>query len=133
MPAWSFQARFRAALLNGLAEAEGRPPPYPELAPKRQTIRACWRNGRDPRPGQRCRLWLVMRTPERELLGETPPISRLPIRIPHAGAAILGPQRIPRASVTRLARRDGFESAGELFTFLEAYHGFPFVGFVFRW
>ena len=123
--------------MNGLAEAEGRPPPYPELRPKRQTMRALWRNGRDPRPGQRCRLWLVMRTPERELLGETPPIARLPISIAHPGAVVFGVDeaatRLSVRGITRIARLDGFEGAGELFTFLEAYHGFPFVGFVFRW
>lgn len=79
------------------------------------------------------RLWIAQRTPERELLGETPPIRRLAVAIPHRGAVILEAQRLAPSSITRLARRDGFREAAELFGFVAFYHGFPFEGFVYRW
>lgn len=133
MPAWSFQPRFRAALLNGLAEAAGEPPPFPELRPKRQTIRNRRRDGRDPKPGQRVGIWIAQRTPEREFLGQTPPIRRLELRVAHAGAFLLNGSRLSAGAATKLARRDGFEDADEFAAFLERYHGLPFAGFRFRW
>jgi hypothetical protein len=134
MPAWSFRSRFRAPLSNGLAEAGRAPPPYPEIRPKRQTIRARRADGRDPEPGARVNLWIAQRTPGRIFLGTTPPIRRLWIRIPHVGdVQIEGLGAIAPGSVTRLARRDGFVSAREFFAFLEADHGFPFDGFLSRW
>lgn len=134
MPAWSFDRRFRRALLNGLAEAAREPPPYPELRPKRSTVRARRRDGRDPRPGQRVNVWIAQRTPGRELLGETPPISRVAIDIAHPGAVLLDyRRRLAPGVLTRIARADGFERAAEFFAFLENAHGFPFAGFLYRW
>lgn len=133
MPAWSFQTRFRFALLNGFAEIAGEPPPFPGHLSKRQTIRARRRDGLDPRPGERVRVWVAQRTPERELLGTTPPVRRFAIAIAHPGAIILEGHRLAPGVITRLAHRDGFEGADALVVFLEDFHGFPFEGFVFRW
>jgi len=133
MPAWSFQPRFREALLQGLAEAVNNPPPFRGLRPKRQTIRHRREDGRDPRPGQECNLWIAQRTPEREFLGRTPAIVRQEIDIAHPGAVVLHGSRIGPGSVTRIARLDGFEEADLLYEFLDVAHGFPFAGYVFRW
>lgn len=143
MPAWSFRSRFRAALSNGLAEAAGDPPPYPGIRPKRQTIRAERKDHRDPGVGVVMGIWLDQRTPGRVFLGETPPIrTRALIRIPHAGHVEVEEETytapapvviLVAASVTKLARADGFETAEELFAFLGADHGFPFKGYRFRW
>lgn len=134
MPAWSFKKRFRRELLNGLAHAVHKAAPFPGYRVKRQTIRALWRNGRDPRPGQECNLWIAQRTPGRELLGRTPPIFRQTINVAHPGSVLVHERfRLGPGAVTRLARLDGFEEAVELYEFLEATHGFPFAGYLFRW
>lgn len=133
MPAWSFQPRFRFALVNGLAEARGEPPPYPGHRSKRQTIRARRRDGRDPGPGQSMRLWIAQRTPERELLGITPPIQRLAIDVPHPGSFVVELRWLTPAGITRLAHLDALDSSDELVGFLGTTHGFPFGGYVFRW
>lgn len=133
MPAWSFQPRFRFALLNGLAEVAGEPLPHPGHGIKRQTIRTQRRDGRDPVPGVQMRLWIAQRTPARELLGTTPPIQRLTIAIAHTGAVVLDGRRLSPAAITALALRDRLAGARELIPFLEAYHGLPFAGYCFRW
>lgn len=138
MPAWSFQRRFRERLLNGLAEAEGRPPPYPEVPPKRQTIRAPRRDGRDPEPGQRVRLWIRQRTPEREFLGVTPRLRRRDgLEIDRLGLVWLerhsAPRLFSKGASTRLARDDGFASLEDLLAWIDAVHGLPFHGYRFRW
>jgi hypothetical protein len=133
MPAWSFRSRFRAALSNGLSQAAGDPPAYPGIRPKRQTIRAERRDGRDPEPGVEMRIWLDMRTPGRVFLGETPPISRVTLRIADWDHVEVDGRLLNRAWQVRLARADGFEHDVEFLEFLEADHGFPFVGFRFRW
>jgi len=80
------------------------------------------------------RIWLDMRTPGRVFLGETPPIrTRAAIRILHRGHVEIEGQVATAGSVTKLARADGFEMAAELLDHLEADHGFPFVGYRFRW
>lgn len=134
MPAWSFRSRFHAALANGLAQAAGDPPPFPGIKPKRQTIRARRRDGRDPLPGESRRIWLDQRTPHRVFVGETPPIKRAAIRIPHRGHVEIEGVSLTPGGVTKLARADGFDSAAEMFDFLEGDHGpFPFFGYRFRW
>lgn len=134
MPAWSFQPRFRLALANGLAEARREPPPYPGVRPKRQTIRALRRDGRDPRPGDAVRIWIAQRTPDREFLGTTPPlVKRLTIEVPHDGSVIVDLRWQTRAGITRLAHLDSLADWAELICFLEETHGLPFAGFVYRW
>lgn len=137
MGAWSFHRRFRARLLNGLAEAHLQPPPFPGLRPKRQTIRAVRRDGRDPRPGEHMRLWIAQRTPTRELLGMTPPLRRRdPLEIDAEGLVWLGGGDrflFSRSGSTRLARDDGFATYDELLEWVRAVHGLPFHGYRFRW
>lgn len=133
MPAWSFQPRFRFALANGLAQARNDPIPYPAHPIKRQTIRALRRDGLDPRPAQRVRIWVAQRTPEREFLGETPPVLRHRIEIPHARSVVLELRWLTHQGQARLAQLDGFTNPAELFEFIATVHGFPFAGYCFRW
>jgi hypothetical protein len=135
VPAWSFRSEFHAPLANGLAQANGDPPPFPGIRPKRQTIRAIRRDGRDPLPGVEMGVWLDMRTPHRIYLGPTPPLrTRAAIRIPHPGdVQVEGLGTLAAGDVTKLARRDGFRDAAGLFEFIRKAHGFPFAGYRFRW
>lgn len=151
MPAWSFRLQFRGALLNGLAQAAGDEPVVPLVLPKRQTIRKLWQNGHDPKHGDHVRLWIAQRTPERELLGKTPPVSRARIRIelleveewveaPWPTAVlrvVLDGDELYPATVGRLARRDGFVDTSALVGFFQETHGLrpgrPFDGYLFRW
>lgn len=133
MPAWSFQPRFRFALLNGLAEIAGEPLPYPGHRSKRQTLRALRADGRNPVPGEQMRLWMAQRTPQREFLGTTPPIQRFTLDVPYTGSALLELRWLTAAGLTRLAHLDGFETADELFAFFADTHHLPFAGYCFRW
>ena len=75
-----------------------------------------------------------MRSPARELLGETPPIrQRVGIRIPRAGIIVVERGGLTPLQITRIARGDGFETAEEMFALLERLDGFPLAGFLFRW
>lgn len=133
MPAWSFQPRFAFALANGLALCAHARPPFPGHRPKRQTIRKARRDGRDPIAGDRMNLWIAQRTPERRFLGTTPPIRRREIRIAHRDAVVVNGARLGMSAMAQLAVADGFPWRRELFEFIETTHGFPFVGFVYRW
>lgn len=133
MSAWSFQPRFRFALLNGLAEIAGAPLPFPGHQVKRQTVRALRADGRDPLPGDPMRIWIAQRTPERELLGATPGVQRYRVEIPHAGSVVLELRWLTDAGLTRLAHLDGFDSAQDFFAFFGEQHRFPFAGYCYRW
>ena len=131
MPAWSFRGRFRAALSNGLAEAAREPSEFLGIRPKRQTIRAARADGRDIKPGAEVNVWLDMRTPGRVFLGTTPPVRR--VRVSIDDQVWIEGAKLSPGGVTKLARADGFQTAAEMLAFIERDHGFPFVGFRFRW
>lgn len=42
-------------------------------------------------------------------------------------------RQLPGIELAEFVRRDGFESADELFQFLAGYHGLPFVGQLIHW
>lgn len=134
MPFWNFQNRFRLAIENGIAQAYGGPPIWPEVRPKRQTIRAERKDGRDPIKGDRVKLFVGMRTSGCELLGTTPPLTVADtIYIGERGFVLRDDRRLGRGAITAIARRDGFASADAFFDFFESVHAFPFFGVLYRW
>ncbi|MBU6122247.1 ASCH domain-containing protein [Hymenobacter siberiensis] len=42
-------------------------------------------------------------------------------------------RQLPGSELVEFVRRDGFESADQLFHFLAGYHGLPFVGQLIHW
>ena len=42
-------------------------------------------------------------------------------------------RQLPAPELAKFVRRDGFESADQLFDFLAGYHGLPFVGQLIHW
>ena len=42
-------------------------------------------------------------------------------------------RQLPEPELAEFVRRDGFESADQLFHFLAGYHGLPFVGQLIHW
>ena len=42
-------------------------------------------------------------------------------------------RQLPEPELAEFVRRDGFESADQLFHFLAGYHGLPFVGQLIQW
>ena len=137
MPLVPFKDRFVPAVENGLAELEGRPLPHPGVRPKRQTIRAERRDGRDPQAGQTLYLYEKARTPAMRKLGEATCLKTMPIRIGKNATGrtvvLVGGGWPNRRNATLLARRDGFETDLELIAFIEEVHGLPFRGYAVRW
>ena len=136
----NFQARFVKAVENGLAELRGDPLPWPGIRPKRQTIRAHRRDGKDPKPGDWRKLFTGMRSkslcrPLGEILCDS--VDEISIADPHycedeSPIEIVPLVLLPEECET-LAIADGFESAAEMLAFFLKTHGLPFEGVLIRW
>jgi hypothetical protein len=137
MPMLTFKDRFVPAVENGLAELRGDPLPHEGVRPKRQSIRALRRDGRDPGAGQRLYLYERARTPEMRKLGEALCRSSMPIRVGKNAAGrtiiVVGAGWPNRRAASLVALADGFASFEELLAFIEETHGLPFRGVIIRW
>jgi hypothetical protein len=147
MPALNFTL-FVKAVENGIWDhyfglsERGRPLPipHPGIVPKRQTIRALRKDGRDPVVGDTLKLFAGMRTKKCRLLGVVECTRRWRIEIWRDGqirrwvAAHGGYWKTYSGDGARLlARRDGFANREELVRAIAKMHGLPFSGYVFRW
>jgi hypothetical protein len=136
-PLLGFKAEFAEAVRDGR---------------KRQTIRACRKDRRDPKPGQTLYLWtrLRHRTLPAIKLGEVTCKSVRSVMILEPHATGFSPVRmgdrdhpyalfdLDRPAQLELAKADGFESCDELRAFIKKAHGLPFRrlpfwGLVIRW
>ncbi len=133
MPSFNFQARFADAVESGT---------------KTQTIRAMRKDGRDAKVGQTLYLFTGMRTKQCRKLGEgiCTSVRRLTLTVRHPATRNvnftlsdpfwLGSSRSggrDQARFTRLAHRDGFETADEMAAWFEKAHGLPFTGQLYSW
>lgn len=144
MPAISFQPRWRKQLENGLDLVAGRRMRHKGIEPKLQTLRRPRK--RAIRVGDALYLWERQRRPERRYLGEAECLLAQPITIwcdssaisygpglkrrhgmaDHQESRFIGVNRSPYGP-TELARRDGFEDAWRMATWLATVHGAPTV------
>ena len=134
MPLIGFKSRFARGVENGVAAARSRPLPHRDVAPKRQTIRARRRDGRDPKVGDTLYLYTGLRTKAVRNLGEVQCRRVERLRIDRRGARVqVDGRALERRGLLRLARADGFTDVDEMIAFLEDLHGLPFRGFLIRW
>ena len=117
MPALNFQARFA---------------PLVESGEKRQTIRACRKDGRDPKVGDTLYLYTGQRTKACRKLGEAVCIDRFHVFIDWHTLEIDN-RPCDAVEADEIARMDGLPSWTALAGWIDHYHGLPFDGFMFRW
>ena len=133
MPAISFQPRWRRQLENGLDLIAGRPMRHKGVEPKLQTLR---RLRKHPfKAGDRLYLWELQRRPEGQFIGVADCLFTVPVCVScrRAGRcyelmAGLGERGHRSVDADLFARRDGFESIGELVHFLRRFYGLPIPG-----
>ena len=134
MPLLGFRPHFVRAVENGVAAARRSPLPHRDVAPKRQTIRALRRDGRDPEVGDTLYLYTGLRTKAVRSLGEVKCRRVDRLRIDRRGTRVhVDGRALERSALQRLARTDGFGDADEMIAFLENLHGLPFRGLLIRW
>jgi hypothetical protein len=133
VPLLGFKARFADAVENGVAAATRRPLPHPGTRPKRQTIRACRSDGRDPRAGDMLHLYTGLRTRHVRKLGTVPCRRAVRIRIGVRAGITVDGVRLAPAAIRRLAQADGFRDAQSFHAVFESLHGLPFDGWLIGW
>lgn len=133
MPLLGFKSHFADAVENGVAALERRTLPHSGIPPKRQTIRARRRDGRDPRVGDVLHLYTGLRTRGARKLGVVACRRVERVRIDPGARVRLGSTPLDPAAVRRLARADGFPSTETFLHFFESVHGLPFDGWLIQW
>lgn len=138
MPLLSFQKRFADAVENSVEVLWGPPSfPHPGVRPKRQTIRAYRKDGRDPRPGQILHLYTGPYDHRRRKIGEVECLSvqRIQIRgLNSIRLVVEGEWKILSAEEREeLAQADGFGTAREFFDYIATSGGLPLKGLLIRW
>jgi hypothetical protein len=119
MPLLGFKKRFAPAV---------------EAYTKRQTIRACRKDGRDPKQGDTLHLYTGLRTKRCRKLAETECVATLPVTIHRDKLEISGIEIVGEAR-DRFARDDGFVSFYELADYFEneMKRAMPWSGIVVYW
>jgi len=130
MPALSFQKQFVPAVENGLAQMQGKPLPYPDVRPKRNTIRAMRK--RRFKTDDALMLYYAQRTNQCRKLGDVTCECARTIWIDRGLVEVQG---IPLdvAEIEELALCDGFSSAVEMLKWFNDTHGLPFYGQLIEW
>lgn len=120
MPALNFQKQFAQSVENG---------------EKRQTIRATWKDGRQPaKRGDQLALYTGMRTKGCRKLMDVECVEVSPVFLCRAGQSpAIYVDGKPMVGPDDFARRDGFESIDAMLTFFEETHGLPFQGWLIEW
>ncbi|MEN8134295.1 MAG: ASCH domain-containing protein [Thermodesulfobacteriota bacterium] len=120
MPALNFQKRFA---------------PLIESGQKKQTIRACRKDGRNPRVGQKLFIYTGMRTKGCRKLGEEICRQALPVYMDkHEDGRIdvfVSGDILKDDAVEKLAADDGFEGVDCFFKFFA--DRMPFQGYLIKW
>lgn len=116
MVAYNFQARFAPAVESG---------------EKSSTFRVTGKR-RHARAGEMLQLYTGMRQKGCRLLRKATCTSARPMVVDAHGFAIDG-QRVPRDDANALARRDGFESWGDMIHWVAETHGLPAEGILIEW
>ena len=135
----NFQSQFVKAVENGLAELRGDPLPWPDVKPKRQTIRAYRKDRKDPKPGDWRKLFTGMRTKACRPLGEVicKTVETIAIADPmhceEESCVEIVPLILLPEEVDELARADGFDDWEYMLNWFEKTHGLPFEGLLIRW
>ena len=118
MPALNFQKRFAPSVESGK---------------KRQTIRACRRDGRNPRVGHTLYLYTGQRTKYCRKLGEAVCKSSEIITIDENYIFVEG-KILTDHECAKLAIADGFEYVEDFKGFFSQNHdGLPFTGYLIKW
>jgi hypothetical protein len=112
--------------------------PMVESGEKKQTIRACRKDYRDPKPGQTLYLYTGMRTKQCRKLGEATCKSSDLITIGFAYIAVSGKllscnKLLFCNEMIDLALADGFSSVQDFRQFFINNHGLPFTGYLIKW
>lgn len=147
MTALSFKKQFAFRVAAGLTPAEKNQMFFADFTPKRQTIRALRKDGRDPKRGDMLQLYTGMRTKSCQKIGEVKALFVLDIEICKRGSlSIEGnanstmpfykrqseqyPKDHPKEG---LAKADGFKDWAELLQWFKKMHGLPFKGKLIGW
>jgi hypothetical protein len=133
MPAINFQARFVPAVENGVARIRRRRMAHPDIRPKRQTIRAWRKDGRNPRAGCLLYLYTGMRTKKCRKLGEVRCRHTATIEIDANQRVFMYGRLLWLYQCEALAHADGFEHFETFIDWIDQVHGLPFSGWVIRW
>jgi len=123
MPLLGFKAQFVPAIENGLDEIAGRPLSHEGVRPKRQTIRAVRRDGRDPRAGDTLYLYTGLRQKGARKLGEARCTETLVLQIrDRLDSWAINGHYIGPKDRRELAQRDGFDTATDIHAFFATQH-----------
>lgn len=106
--------------------------PDVESGKKRQTIRACRKDGRDPKPGQTLYLYTGMRTKICRKLGEVVCKSVEHISLGYLHIKINN-KILGREEIKKLALADGFCCLKDFRNFFKQTHGLHFKGYLIKW
>ena len=117
MPALNFRKNFVPLIENGK---------------KRQTIRPCRKDGRNPKPGQVLYLYTGMRTKGCRKIGEVLCRSVDPVTIEELHIFI-GCKQLDIDEKYDLAVADGFNYIDDFRSFFQTHHGLPFSGYLIKW
>lgn len=117
MPALNFKKQFAPLVATG---------------EKKQTIRACRKDGRNPKSGQTLYLYTGMRTKGCRKIMEAECKSSEPMTIDESGV-VINLEPLNDYDMEYLAIQDGFEYYYQLREFIEQTHGLPFTGYLIKW
>jgi hypothetical protein len=148
MPLLSIEKSFVKAVETGLADlymadparwSGAAPTRWPDVRPKRQTLRLPRRDGQVPKAGQTLYLYAGPYNQDRRKLGEVECLSVEEVFVSWAcfriedGPLVLAGGAGDSRECLEFARADGFESWGELTQYLTDGGGLPFYGLLIRW
>ena len=104
-----------------------------ESGEKRQTIRACRKDGRDPKTGDKLFLYTGMRTKDCRKLKEVVCKSVESIRILNYSDIYLNDNQMRITDIIELMKKDGFINLAKFISFFKDMHGLPFSGYLIKW
>jgi len=101
---------------------------------KKQTIRAKRKDGRDPKVGQKQKLYEGLRTRKSRLIKTVVILNRTPIIIDLTNKTVhVNGVNLLHRHIRKLAHNDGFGNVEDFFTFFGKNNVHIFDGYIYKW